>query len=176
MCVNLGSIRAPGQGPRNLQRRTRCVPNTSHLRATLEGFMHKLWSQCPLVTYCWLKVQIGGYLSWKGCTESGAGWGGVWCKQGCPAEAEVRVLDPNGYMQQKRQTTRVEVRTGHRKLWEWLGCGARLWSRGQARSRVMRRALSGHPAIQRSSPLPAQPLPISSTAQPSSMVINNLSE
>lgn len=43
--------------------------------------MYKLWSQRPLSTCCWFEVQIAGYLSWKDVRR-------VWCKQGCPAEAE----------------------------------------------------------------------------------------
>lgn len=66
--------------------------------------MHKLWSQCLLSTCCWLKVQIGGYLSWKGCTESGVGWG---TSSAAQQRQSPRVLVQNGKMQQKRQARTV---------------------------------------------------------------------
>lgn len=37
---------------------------------------------------------------------------------------------------------RVGRSTQLRKLWKWLGCGSRLWPRGQASSRVMGEVLS----------------------------------
>lgn len=61
--------------------------------------MHKLWSQCPLSMCCWFKVQIGGYLSWKGCTESGVGWG---ASRAAQQRQSPRVLVQNGNTQQKR--------------------------------------------------------------------------
>lgn len=59
-------------------------------------------------------------MSWKGCTESGVGWG---ASRAARQRQSPRVLVQNGNKQQKRQT---RMRVGVRTVWEALGV-VRMW-------------------------------------------------